>query len=247
MDERQTIELGDITVDVVKKDIKNLHLSVYPPKGNVRISAPQRMDLATIRLFAVSKLRWIKQEQRQQRAQEREAPREYLNRESHYLWGKRYLLDIVEKEAPPTLKHNHSQMILQVRPGADAAKKRAIIDESYRQQLKSAIPPLIAKWEQLMGVTVADFTVRKMKTKWGSCSPESRTIRFNLDLAKKPPIFLEYVVVHEMVHLLEPTHNSHFIALMDKFMPKWKFYRDVLNRLPVTHERWDHYKDPQHN
>lgn len=239
MDDTKTIKLGDIAVDVVQKDIKNVYLSVYPPDGNVRISAPLRMDLATIRLFAISKLRWIKQEQRKQREQEREAPREYLNRESHYLWGKRYLLNVVEKEAPPNLKHNHSQMTLQIRPGADAAKKRTVIDESYRQQLKSALPPLIAKWERLMGVTVAGFTVRKMKTKWGSCSPELRTIRLNLDLAKKPPVFLEYVVVHEMVHLLEPTHNSRFMALMDQFMPKWKFYREVLNRLPVPHERWD--------
>lgn len=239
VDDKQIIQLGDITVEVVKKDIKNVHLSVYPPAGTVRISAPLRMNTDAIRLFAISKLRWIKQQQRKLQAQDREVRHEYLNRESHFLWGKRYLLDVVEKAAPPNLNHNHNQMTLQVRPGADVAKKQTIIEESYRQQLKTAIPPLISKWEKHMGVTVAGFTVRKMKTKWGSCSPDLRTIRFNLDLAKKPPIFLEYVVVHEMVHLLEPTHNSHFIALMDKFMPKWKFYREVLNRLPVPHEYRD--------
>lgn len=232
------VHLGEIAVDVVQKDIKNIHLSVYPPTGKVRISAPLRMDLDTIRVFAISKLGWIKQQQRRICAQERETPREYLNRESHYLWGKRYLLEVVEKDAGPEVELKHSKMVLRVRPGASDEKKQDIIEEWYRGQLKIAVLPLIAKWEPLIGVKVEGFLVRKLKTKWGSCSPGPKTIRFNTELAKKPPECLEYITVHEMVHLLEPTHNRRFVALMDQFMPKWQFYRDTLNRLPVRHERW---------
>jgi predicted metal-dependent hydrolase len=229
-----TIELGDIAINVVQKNIKNVHLSVYPPNGRVRISAPLRMNLENIRIFAISKLAWIKQQQQKLRSQEREVPREYIDRESHYLWGKRYLLSIIEKEAPPNLQIQHGKLLLQVRPGTDRLHKQAVIDESYRQQIKAALPPLIAKWERLMGVQVAGFTIRKMKTKWGSCSPQSRTIRLNLELAKKPAEYLEYVLVHEMIHLLEPSHNQRFIALSDRFMPKWRFYQSELNRLPIA-------------
>jgi predicted metal-dependent hydrolase len=228
-----TIELGNIAINVVRKNIKNVHLSVYPPMGNVRISAPLRMNLDTIRVFAISKLDWIRHQQQKLRNQVRETPREYIDRESHYLWGKRYLLNLIEIEAPPYLEIQHEQILLRVRPGADIAKKRAIVDEFYRHQIEIAIPPLIAKWERLMGLQVNSFTVRKMKTKWGSCTPSLQTIRFNLELAKKPAECLEYVVVHEMVHLLEPSHNKRFIAFMDSFMPKWRFYQSELNRLPI--------------
>ena len=234
----ETIDLGDITVDVVKKDIKHVHLSVYPPTGRVRISAPLRMSLDTIRVFAISKLGWIKQQQQKLQAQERESPREYLDRESHYVWGKRYLLKVVEQEAAPVVALQHSILLLQVRPGADETKKQAVVAEWYRQQLKAAVPPLIAKWEPLMGVKVERFFVQHMKTRWGSCNPSAGSIRLNSELAKKPPECLEYIVVHEMVHLLEPTHNQRFSALMAQFMPKWQFYRDILNRLPVRYEHW---------
>ncbi len=225
-------------MDVVQKDIKNVHLSVYPPTGRVRISAPLRMNLDTIRVFAISKLGWIKQQQRKLREQERETPREYLDRESHYVWGKRYLLKIEEQDAAPEVELKHNKMILRIRPAASQERKHDILDEWYREQLKAAAPALIAKWEPLMGVKVERFFVQRMKTKWGSCSPDSRNIRLNTDLAKKPPECLEYIVVHEMVHLLEPTHNSRFVALMDQFMPKWRFYKDQLNKLPVRHENW---------
>jgi len=234
----ETIELGDIKVEVVKKDIKNIHLSVYPPAGRVRISAPSRMSLDTIRVFVISKLGWIKQQQQKFQSQARETPREYLDRESHYVWGKRYLLRVIESDTAPVVELKHSRMFLHVRPGTDAVKKQIIMEAWYREQLKQALPPLIAKWEPLMGVQVARFFVQRMKTRWGSCNPRARTIRLNTDLAKKPRECLEYVVVHEMVHLLEPTHNARFVALMDQFMPKWQFYRDVLNRLPVRHEDW---------
>lgn len=232
------IELGDIAVDVVKKEIKNIHLSVYPPTGKVRISAPMRMDLDTIRVFAISKLAWIKSQQQKLREQERESPREYLDRESHYVWGRRYLLKVIEKDAAPAVELNHSKMLLQIRPATSYVRKQAILEEWYRERLKEAVPSLVAKWEPLMGVKVERFFVQRMKTKWGSCTPESRSIRLNTNLAKKPPECLEYIVVHEMVHLLEPTHNSRFMTLMDQFIPKWRFYRDELNRLPVRHEDW---------
>lgn len=232
------INLGEIAVDVVKKDIKNIHLSVYPPAGKVRISAPLRMDLDTIRVFAITKLAWIKNQQKKLREQERETPREYLECESHYVWGKRYLLKLVEKDAAPTVELKHSKMILQLRPQASEGKMQEILEAWYREQLKEAVLVLVEKWQPLMGVKVEKFFVQKMKTKWGSCSPDTKSIRLNTDLAKKPPECLEYIVVHEMVHLLEPTHNSRFIALMDRFMPKWRFYKDQLNRLPVRHEDW---------
>lgn len=232
------IELGDIAVDVVKKEIKNIHLSVYPPTGKVRISAPMRMDLDTIRVFAISKLAWIKSQQQKLREQERESPREYLDRESHYVWGRRYLLKVIEKDAAPAVELNHSKMLLQIRPATSYLRRQAILEEWYREKLKEAVPSLVAKWEPLMGVKVERFFVQRMKTKWGSCTPGSRSIRLNTNLAKKPPECLEYIVVHEMVHLLEPTHNSRFMTLMDQFIPKWRFYREELNRLPVRHEDW---------
>jgi predicted metal-dependent hydrolase len=234
------VKLGDISVDVVLKDIKNVHLSVYPPAGRVRISAPLRMDLDTIRVFAVSKLGWIKQQQKKLREQARETPREYLERESHYVWGKRYLFDVSEKEQPPSVELKHTRMLLQVRPGTPEDRKRDIIEEWYRQEIKKAARPMIKKWEMVLGVTVGRLFVQRMKTRWGSCNPASSSIRLNSDLAKKPIESFEYIIVHEMVHLLEPTHNKNFIAFMDKFMPKWQFHRAQLNRLPVSHEDWNY-------
>jgi hypothetical protein len=228
------IALGEIAVDVVHKQIKNIHLSVYPPTGRVRISAPSRMSLDTIRVFAVSKLGWIKQQQRKLREQERETPREYLDRESHYVWGKRYLLEVIEKDASPAVELKHSKMFLQIRPATNDGKKQAVLDQWNRNQIKVEIPPLIAKWEPLMGVKVQKVFVQRMKTKWGSCNPASASIRLNTDLAKKPRECLEYIVVHEMVHLLEPTHNSRFVALIEQFIPKWQFYRKFIAKLSTA-------------
>ena len=234
------IKLGDIAVDVVLKDIKNVHLSVYPPTGRVRISAPKRMKMETIRVFAISKLDWIKQQQKKLREQERETPREYLDRESHYVWGKRYLLTVSESDERPLIELKHSSMLLRVRPRTDADKRQALLEAWYRERLKEAVTPLIERWQPPLGVTVERFFVQRMKTKWGSCNHKARTIRLNTELAKKPPECLEYIVVHELVHLLEPTHNSRFVALMDRFMPKWQFHRQVLNRLPVRRETWSY-------
>jgi predicted metal-dependent hydrolase len=232
------IRLGDIAADVVLKDIKHVHLSVYPPTGRVRISAPRRMDLDTIRVFAISKLDWIRRQQRKFAAQERESPREYLERESHYVWGKRYLLEVSECEGRARVELKHSRLRLCVRPAVGQEERLAIVESWYRTQVKAAAAPLIAKWEPILGVSVSRFHVQRMKTRWGSCNHESRSIRLNSELAKKPPACLEYIVVHEMVHLIEPTHNAHFVALMDRFMPQWSARRDQLNRLPVRHEVW---------
>lgn len=234
------LKLGDIVVDVVLKDIKNVHLSVYPPMGRVRISAPGRMKIDTIRVFAISKLGWIKQQQKKLREQQRETPREYVDRESHYVWGKRYLLTIRESDAPPSIELEHSRMLLRVRPGTVERTKEALMEAWYRDQIKTAVPPLLARWQPLMGVKVERFFVQRMKTRWGSCNHKARTIRLNTELAKKPAECLEYLVVHELVHLLEPTHNARFVALMDRLMPRWQFYREVLNRLPVRREKWSY-------
>ncbi len=232
------ITLGEMTIDVILKNIKNVHLSVYPPGGRVRISAPVGMSLDTIRLFAISKLDWIKRQQVKLRKQERETARDYVDRESHYLWGKRYLLKICEHDAAPAVELKHRQMILRLRPGTDKAKRRALVDRWYREEIKKAVPPLLAHWQPLLGVRAERFFVRRMRTLWGSCNYQGHTIRLNTELAKKPPECLEYIVVHELTHLLEPTHNTRFVALMDRHLPHWRSLRDELNRVPLGHEDW---------
>ncbi len=234
------IKLGDIAVDVILKDIKNVHLSVYPPTGRVRISAPKRMSMDTLRAFAISKLDWIKQQQVKLREQERETPREYVEWESHFVWGRRYLLTLSESDEPPAIELKHSRLLLRVRPRTNENRRQALVEEWYREQLKEAVPPLLVRWQPLLGVRVERFFVQRMKTRWGSCNHTARTIRLNTELARKPAECLEYVVVHELVHLLEPTHNARFVALMDRFMPQWQFHRQVLNRLPVRQEKWSY-------
>ncbi len=232
------IQLGDITVDVTRKKIKNIHLSVYPPTGAVRVAAPSRMGLPVIRVFVLSKLGWIRKQQKKLQAQDREPPREYLDRESHWVWGKRYLLKVIEEDRAPSVCLEHNQMTLSVRPDATLQKRHDVVDEWLRGLVKEALPELIAKWERILDVKVKGYSVRKMKTRWGSCTPRTGCIRINTDVAKKPPECLEYIVIHEMVHLLEPTHNKRFVALMDQFVPKWRLYKAELNRLPVRHEDW---------
>ena len=230
--------MGDITADVVLKDIKNVHLSVYPPTGRVRISAPRWMSLDTIRLFAISKLDWIRQQQQKQRAQERETLRECVDRESHYVWGQRYLMKVVAAEAAPSVRREHRTLVLQVRPGADVAARHGVLSTWYREIMKAAVPLLIATWEPRLEVSVRGVHLQQMKTKWGSCNATARTIRLNTELAKKPTECLEYLVLHEMVHLIEPTHNARFVGLMTQFMPDWRHRRQTLNRLPIGHPAW---------
>lgn len=196
------------------------------------------MDIDKIRVFAISKLDWIRKHQTGFREQERETPREYLDRESHYLWGRRYLLRIHEADAPPELQLTSGKMHLRVRPRSGEAKKRAILAEFYRAQIRAEAAPLIAKWGRVLGVVADKLYVRHMKTKWGTCNPRARSIRLNTELAKKPRHCLEYIVVHEMVHFLDPHHGSRFGRLMDSFLPEWRHYRDELNRLALAHEDW---------
>ncbi len=232
------IELGGVVLDVIKKDIKNIHLSVYPPTGRVRLAAPARMNLDTIRLFAISKLGWIKQQQKKLREQPRESRREYIDRESHHVWGRRVLLNLVELDGPASVRLRHSKLLLSVRPGTDEAAREAILAGWYRQILKAEVAPLIAAGERRLNVAVAGFYVQQMKTKWGSCNPTARTLRLNTELAKKPKECVAYIVMHEICHLVEPTHGPRFLALMDQVMPAWRDTRALLNSLPARHEDW---------
>lgn len=237
---RDVLDLGELHAEVTRKTIKHVHLSVLPPVGKVRVAAPQSMPLDTIRLFVISKLAWIRSQQRKLQAQERETPREFLNKESHYLWGKRYLLEISHADAAPAVDLTPRKLKLQVRPGAEQARCEEVLDGWYREQMREVIPALLAKWEPLLKVRAKRVFVQRMKTKWGSCTPESGYIRLNTDLAKKPSECLEYILVHELVHLLEPTHNERFVALMDLYLPHWQQLRKQLNRLPVRHEDWNY-------
>jgi len=227
------IELGEISIDIIQKDIKNVHLSVNPPLGDVRISAPLRMNPDAIRAFAITKLAWIKQEKKKFIEQEREPAREFLDRESHYVWGKRYLLEIIEVNETPSIELQHSHLIMKIRQGTDRMKMKSFLDEWYRGLIKNAVPELVAKYSPRLKVSIDRLFVQDMKTQWGGSNPSRNNIRLNTDLARKSPEYLEYVVLHEMVHLLEPTHNARFTSLMDLHMPNWRQYREELNRLPL--------------
>lgn len=226
------IELNDIVIDVTHKKIKNIHLSVYP-NGQVKLSAPLYMNQETLRSFLISKLDWIKQKQRKFQNQQRETPRDCNNRESHYVWGRQYLLKVIEHNASPKIVLSHSEMRLYIRAESSQDYIQTVIDEWLRQELKKALPPLLEKWQPIMGVQVKKFFIQKMKTRWGSCNYTQGNVRFNSELARKPPECLEYVVVHELVHLLEPSHNASFHSLMSQFMPNWKLIKAELNRLPI--------------
>lgn len=234
----ETINLGSVQAQVLRKRIKHMHLGVFPPEGVVRISAPEGVALDTIRVFAISKLAWIKQQQRKMQTQPREPQREYINRESHYVWGQRYLLQIKELSAPASIALSGKKMLMTVRPGTPADKRQALLDAWYRTQVRKAAQPLLRKWQTIMGVQPGKLLVQRMKTKWGSCNPQTGLIRLNTDLAKKPPEHLEYVIVHELAHLIEASHGERFVAAMDRFLPKWQHYRQELNSLPVRHEDW---------
>jgi len=235
---KSKLVLGDITIDVILKDIKNVHLSVHPPHGRVRIAAPSRMKLDNVRLYAISKLDWIKTQQRQLQEQKRETPREYLERESHSVWGKRYLLKVIEHDAPPAIELKHRNLTIRVRPDTTLSKREQFIGDWYREQVKTATELLIKKWQPILKVKVDGYYVQRMKTRWGSCNAEARTIRINSELGKKEPECLEYIVAHEMVHLLERSHNDRFRDLMDKFYPKWSHVRGQLNQAPLSHTEW---------
>jgi predicted metal-dependent hydrolase len=229
----EQIIIGNIPIEVIFKEIKNIHLSVHPPTGRIRIAAPEETNLDTLRVYAISKMNWIQKQQAKLQAQERETQREYIDRESHYLWGSRYLLRVIEEETPPFVTLRHNEILLSVRPNSNRAKREEIMSAWYREELRNVVEPLIPKWEKELGVKVNQLFVQRMKTRWGSCNHDKGNIRLNTELAKKPRNCLEYILVHEMMHLLEPTHNKHYTALMDQFMPQWRHYRDELNQAPL--------------
>ena len=222
--------IGDINIEVIQKNIKNIHLSVHPPNGRVRLAAPKTMNDEALRLFAISKLSWIKKQRKNFENQSRESLREFISGESHYLFGKRYLLNVLETKSKQRVEiANNSYLNLYVRKDSTKEKRENIMNEWYRSELKLQIPKYIEKWEPIMNVSVNDWNVRKMRTKWGSCNTQDKKILINLELAKKNPRGLEYIVVHEMVHLLERNHNDKFKAYMDKFLPSWRAIRNEIN------------------
>ncbi len=223
-----TIELGDIAIDVVRKNIRRINLRVCPPDGSARISAPLRMSLDVIRAFAISRVNWVRKHQQRMRERPSAMPLEYVDGESHYLWGRPYLLQVREADAPAKVELRDDMLVLNVRPGTKTRKKQSLLDEWYRDRLMEALPELTGKWEWLSGVKAGRYSARKMKTRWGSCNPRTGDIRLNTELAKKSRECLEYVLVHELVHVLEPSHNHRFKALMDRFMPEWRVVRKRL-------------------
>lgn len=234
----ETIRLGDIEIAVNRKAVKNVHLSVHPPGGHVTLVAPTGTRLEVARAYAISKLGWIRAQQSKLRGQARETPRQFVERESHYLWGRRYLLTVLEKNEKPSVRQDHRRIVLTVRPGSTVEKREAVMQEWHRAQLHAAVPKLIAKWEARLGVKVSGYFLQRMKTKWGGCNHRAGNIRLNTELAKKPKDLLEYVVVHEMLHLVEPTHSERFVLLLEQHYPNWREAREELNDLPLTAENW---------
>ena len=234
----ETIRLGEISIALTRKQIRNVHLSVHPPDGRVTLVAPMTTRYDVARAYAISKLGWIRDQQTKLRGQAREAPRKFVTRESHYVWGKRYLLSVVERDEKPSVTLDHRRITLTVRPGSDHTKRAAVMRDWHKQLLHDAVPALIRKWEPRLKVKVSAYFLRRMKTKWGSCNHEAKHIRLNTELAKKPKDLLEYVIVHEMAHLRAPTHGERFIALLDQHFPSWREARMELNELPLADVSW---------
>lgn len=235
----ETIQLGEVSIAVTRKAVKNVHLSVHPPLGHVTLVAPTSTRSEVARAYAISKLGWIRDQQAKLLAQARETPRQFVERETHMLWGRRYLLSVVEKEAKPTVTRDHRRITLTVRPGSTVAKREEVMDEWHRALLHQTVPALIEKWETKLGVKVLSYFLQRMKTKWGGCNHLAGNIRLNTELVKKPRDLLEYVVVHEMVHLIEPTHSKHFVALLEQHYPFWREARAELNELPLGAQVWN--------
>ena len=228
-------------MEVVRKDIKNLHVGVYPPNGRVRVAAPLYLDDNAVRLAVISRLGWIRRQQAGFAQQDRQSRRELVSGESHYFEGRRYRLSVLECGGRPSVRlTNNTTMTQRVRPGSDRVAREAVLDRWYRRQLRTRLPALLAKWEPQLGVRVGEVRIKKMKTRWGSCSQEARRIWLNLELVKKQPSCLEYILVHEMVHFIERRHNERFRDLMDRHMPQWRVHRDALNRAPLAHAEWEY-------
>jgi predicted metal-dependent hydrolase len=236
MDER--IQIGELSIKVTRKSVKHVHLSVHPPDGRVTLVAPTSTRLDVARAYAVSKLGWIREQQRKLRSQARETPRQLVTRESHYLWGRRYLLTVAHADARPRVRLDHKRITLTVRPGSSAEKRARVMHEWHKSLLHEIVPGLIRKWEAKLGVQVKRYFLQRMKTRWGGCNHRAGHIRLNTELVKKPKDLLEYVIVHELAHLLEATHSERFTALLDRHYPTWREARAELNELPLSAESW---------
>jgi predicted metal-dependent hydrolase len=234
----ETIQLGKLSIVVTRKNVKHVHLSVYPPDGRVTLVAPSLTRLDVARAYAISRLGWIRQQQAKLKSQARETPRKFIERESHYLWGRRRLLSVAYRDAKPSVSLDHKRITLTVRPGTGAQRRAEVIHDWHKSLLHEAVPPLIQKWERKLKVRVTGYFLQRMKTKWGSCNHRAGRIRLNTELVKKPKDLLEYVVVHELAHLLEPTHSERFAAILDKHWPTWREARTELNDLPLSAEAW---------
>lgn len=234
----ETLVVGEIRIQFTRKNVKNVHLAVHPPHGHVTLVAPDSTRTDVARAYAISKLRWIRQQQHQLRGQARETERRFVNRESHNLWGRRYLLTVVERDDRPEVKLDHRRITLYARPGSDESKRAKVVHDWHKSILHKSIPPLIEKWQDKIGVQVSKYYLQRMKTKWGACNYRSGTIRLNTELVKKPKDLLEYVIVHELIHLIEPTHNERFIILLNLHYPSWREARIELNELPLGAEKW---------
>ena len=234
----ETITIGEMAIEVLRKEIKHVHLSVHPPDGRVTLSAPAGTRPEAMRAFAVTKLGWIREQQRRLAEQARETDRQFIERESHYLWGRRYLMTVEYRAAKPSVRLDHRRITLIVRPGSDAVKRAAVIHDWHKRLLHQAVPVLIDKWAGRLQVTVRGYFLQRMKTRWGSCNNRAGHIRLNTELVRKPRDLLEYVLVHELLHLIEPTHNERFVRLLDEHYPAWQPARAELNALPPAAEKW---------
>ncbi|MDO6462077.1 SprT family zinc-dependent metalloprotease [Granulosicoccaceae sp. 1_MG-2023] len=233
-----SMEIGSIVMQINRKAIKHLHISVLPPDGRVRISAPETMSDTAIRMAVISRIPWIRKQQSDFARQPRQSDREMVSGESHYLWGRRYRLDVIERPGRHEVSHGKDRLQLYVGPGTSRDNRAQVLDTFYRQALKARVAELLPVWQQRADVDVAAWGVKRMKTKWGSCNTQARRIWLNLELAKKPPECLEYILVHELVHLLERNHNERFKAHMDRLLPDWRERRTLLNLMPLAHNHW---------
>jgi predicted metal-dependent hydrolase len=235
---QEVLELGELKIHVAFKKIKNVHLSVYPPDGRVVLVAPETTRLEVVRAYAISKLDWIRSQQDKFMAQARETSRQYINRESHMLWGRQHLLSVIEREEKPSVQINHKSILLTVRQGSSEERRAEVIHEWHITLLHEIVPGLIQKWESKLGVKAKGYHLQRMKTKWGSFNPKSGFLRLNTELVKKPKDLLEYVIVHELIHLIEPTHSERFREILSTQFPAWNEARLELNELPLGAEKW---------
>ena len=237
--EQRHITVSGVRVEIVRKDIKNLHLGVYPPHGRVRVAAPLRVSDEAVRLAVIGKLAWVKRQRAQFEAQPRQSEREMVSGESHYFLGRRHRLRLIQHEGPAKVTVRGKSIIeMRVRPEMEPRQREWVLHRWYRQQLRQIIEPLLERWQATLEVQMAECRIKKMKTKWGTCNADARRIWLNLELAKKPGQCTEYVLVHELVHLRERHHTDCFVAIMDRSLPQWRTLREELNAAPLAHEMW---------